>query len=188
MKLLIVDNYDSFTYNLVQMVEEAGCPNYHVKYHDLVDAEKAKVYDKILISPGPSLPSDYPILSKLFKLYGHQKSILGICLGMQAMNEFFGGSLYNLPKVVHGQEHKVQLLKKDQLFKNLPDQILVGLYHSWAVSEIDLPQCLEITSRSKSGTIMSLRHKQHDIRGLQFHPESIITKHGFQILKNWLYT
>ena len=186
MKLLIVDNYDSFTYNLVQMVEEAGCSNYNILFHDKIDHEKASCYDKILISPGPALPRDYPVLNKLFKNYGHQKSILGICLGLQAMNEYFGGQLYNLPEVVHGQEHQVRILKKDLMFKNLPQQISVGLYHSWAVSEIDLPECLEITSRSITGTIMSLSHKDFDIKGLQFHPESIITKHGFQIIKNWL--
>ncbi len=186
MKLLIVDNYDSFTYNLVQMIEEAGCVSYDVIYHDLIDIEEAKKYDKILISPGPALPKDYPVLNKLFKLYGKDKCFLGICLGMQAMNEYFGGQLYNLSEVVHGQEHQVKILKKESLFDKLPNQISVGLYHSWAVSEIDLPDCLEITSRSQSGTIMSLKHKDYDIKGLQFHPESIITKHGFQIIKNWL--
>ncbi len=186
MKLLIVDNYDSFTYNLAQMVEEAGCSNFDIVYHDLIDYEKVSRYDKLLISPGPALPSDYPIINKLFKIYGSQKSFLGICLGMQAMNDFFGGHLYNLAEVVHGQEHAVDILKKDQLFRDLPDQILVGLYHSWAVSEIDLPECLEITARSESGTVMALRHKDYDIKGLQFHPESIITQHGFRIIKNWL--
>lgn len=186
MKLLIVDNYDSFTYNLVQMIEEAGCLNYEVVFHDLIDIEKASAYDKILISPGPALPNDYPIINKLYKNYGSTKSFLGICLGMQAMNEFFGGQLYNMPEVVHGQEHRINILKKDQLFKSLPNQIAVGLYHSWAVSAIDLPECLEITAQSETGIIMALRHKQFDIKGLQFHPESIITKHGFQIIKNWL--
>lgn len=186
MKLLIVDNYDSFTYNLVQMVEEAGCLNYEVIYHDLINYEKVNRFDKILISPGPALPKNYPVLNKLFQLYGSEKSFLGICLGMQALNEYFGGELYNLEEVVHGQEHKINILKKDHIFKNLPDQISVGLYHSWAVSEIDLPECLEITSRSESGIIMSLRHKVYDIKGLQFHPESIITKHGFRIIKNWI--
>lgn len=186
MKLLIVDNNDSFTYNLVQMVEEAGCLNHEVIVHNLIDPEKISRFDKILISPGPSLPKDYPVLNKLFKRYGKQKSFLGICLGMQAMNEYFGGQLYNMSEVIHGQEHKVAILKNDLLFKGLPDQISVGLYHSWAVSEIDLPECLEVTSRSSKGIIMSLRHKEYDIKGLQFHPESIITKHGFQIIKNWI--
>jgi anthranilate synthase component II len=186
MKLLIIDNNDSFTYNLVQMVEELGCIDFEVIVHDQVDIEKVAKYNKILISPGPSLPRDYPILNKIFKTYGHEKSILGICLGMQALNEFYGGQLYNLQNVVHGQEHKVEILKMDSLYSNIPQQIPVGLYHSWAVSEIDLPDCLEVTSRSKSGIIMSLRHKHFDIKGLQYHPESIITTHGFQIMKNWL--
>ena len=186
MKLLIVDNNDSFTYNLVQMIEEAGCLNYDVIVHDLIDPERASCYDKILISPGPSLPKDYPILNNLFSMYGNQMSFLGICLGMQAMNEYFGGQLYNMSEVIHGQEYKVDILKDDLLFDGLPNRISVGLYHSWAVSEIDLPACLEITSRSSKGIIMSLRHKEYDIKGLQFHPESIITKHGFQIIKNWV--
>ena len=186
MKLLIIDNNDSFTYNLVQMVEESGCKDFEVIVHDQVDIEKVEKYNKILISPGPSLPNDYPILNKIFKAHGPEKSILGICLGMQAINEFYGGQLYNLQNVVHGQEHKVNILKQDQLFKSIPQQISVGLYHSWAVSEIDIPDCLEITSRSDAGIIMSLRHKQYDVKGLQFHPESIITTHGFQIIKNWL--
>jgi len=186
MKLLIVDNNDSFTYNLVQMVEEAGCDHYEVMLHDSIDPEKASRFDKILISPGPSLPKDYPVLNKLFRMYGSRKSFLGICLGMQAMNEYFGGQLYHMSEVIHGQERQVDILKNDLLFNGLPSQISVGLYHSWAVSEIDLPVCLEITSRSSKGIIMSLRHKEYDIKGLQFHPESIITKHGFQIIKNWI--
>jgi anthranilate synthase component 2 len=168
------------------MIEEAGCVNYEVIVHDLIDPEKVSRFDKILISPGPSLPKDYPILNKLFRMYESRKSFLGICLGMQAMNEYFGGQLYNMSEVIHGQEHQVAILKNDLLFNDLPNQISVGLYHSWAVSEIDLPPCLEITSRSSKGIIMSLRHKEYDIKGLQFHPESIITKHGFQIIKNWI--
>ncbi len=186
MKLLIIDNNDSFTYNLVQMVEESGCKNFEVLVHDQIKIEDVKKYDKILISPGPSLPKDYPILFQILKAYGSGKSILGICLGMQAINEFYGGQLYNLQEVVHGQEHQVEVLKEDILFDGIPKKIPVGLYHSWAVSEIDIPDILKITSQSKSGVIMSIRHKEYDVKGLQFHPESIITTHGFQIIKNWL--
>ena len=186
MKLLIVDNNDSFTYNLVQMFEEAGCKHMQVKAHNTIDIEEVESFDKILFSPGPSLPNDYPILQKILKTYGAQKSILGVCLGLQAINTFFGGHLFNLDEVVHGQEHHIKILYKDSIFENLPDQISVGLYHSWAISEMDIPDCLEITSRSESGIIMSVRHKSFDIKGLQFHPESIITKNGFQIIENWL--
>lgn len=186
MKLLIIDNYDSFTYNLVQMVEEAGCTNYSVELHDKIDIEHVAKFDKILISPGPSLPEDYPILHKVIQLYGEQKSILGICLGMQAINTSFGGLLYNLDEVIHGQEHLINILVRDPIFNKLPAQFPVGLYHSWAISNMELPDCLEITSRSQSGVVMSIRHKQYDIKGLQFHPESIITKNGFQIIRNWI--
>ncbi|MCP4552504.1 MAG: aminodeoxychorismate/anthranilate synthase component II [Bacteroidetes bacterium] len=186
MKVLIVDNNDSFTYNLVQIVEESGISNFQVKMHDAIEISEVEEYDKILISPGAALPKDYPIIGKILKSYASTKSILGVCLGLQAIVEYFGGGLMHLDCVVHGQKRTITILKKDVLFNGITDTTNVGLYHSWAASDIDFPPTLEITSRSEFGTIMSVRHKEFDVRGVQFHPESHITTHGFQILYNWL--
>lgn len=187
MKVLIVDNNDSFTYNLVQIIEECGINNFHVKMHNVIDINEVKKYDKILISPGPALPKDYPIIYKILKSYASTKSILGVCLGLQAIVEYFGGELMHLDRAVHGQKRAITILKKDILFKGIPKITKVGLYHSWAASDIDFPSSLEITSRSEFGTIMSIRHKEFDVRAVQFHPESHITKDGFKMLTNWLH-
>lgn len=186
MKLLIVDNNDSFTYNLVQIVEETGLTDFDVLLHDRLILDEVKKYDKIMLSPGPSLPDDFSVLKEILKHYGKNKSIFGICLGLQCIAEYFGGSLYNLEEVVHGQARKIRELSDKTLFRGLPEDFIAGLYHSWAVSEDKLPDCLDVTSRSEFGTIMSLRHKTLDIRGVQFHPESYITKSGPRIIRNWL--
>lgn len=186
MKLLLVDNNDSFTYNLVQLIEECKLTTIEVLSHDSIRLDSVEQYDKILISPGPSLPDDFPIIKQIISTYGSSKSILGICLGMQAIAEFFGGELLNLSKVVHGQERRIEISEKDILYKNLPASFQVGLYHSWTVKDEHFPNDLMITARSENGIIMSLRHKYYDLRGVQFHPESYITKHGREIICNWL--
>lgn len=186
MKLLIVDNNDSFTYNLVQLIAETGLAEINVIKHDTLVLEDVAAYDKILFSPGPSLPDDFPIMKKILASYAKNKSILGICMGMQAIAEFFGGTLYNLNEVIHGQKKQLKIVKEDSLFNNIPQNTEIGLYHSWAVLPKSIPNELEITALNKEGVIMALRHQAFDVKGLQFHPESIITQHGRLIIENWL--
>lgn len=186
MKLLLVDNNDSFTYNLVQLIEESELTSIDVISHHALQLETVSNYDKILISPGPSLPNDFPILKQIIKTYGSTKSILGVCLGMQAIAEFFGGELRNLKEVVHGQERRVDVLNEDILYQDMPSSFNVGLYHSWTVKDEMFPTDLMITARSENGIIMSIRHKEYDLRGVQFHPESYITKLGHLMICNWL--
>lgn len=187
MKVLIIDNYDSFTFNLAQLVEHCGVFDYNIVKSDHLDLNNANEYQKILISPGPGLPSDYPNLFGFLKIYSESKSILGVCLGHQAIAEFYGAGLVNLNKVYHGISKKVKIKDSDDyLFKNIPDGFEGGLYHSWAVSEENFPTDLTITSKANDRTIMSVSHKQHDVKGIQFHPESIMTKYGKQIIRNWI--
>ena len=186
-KLLIVDNYDSFTYNLVQLIEEnGGCESDIVK-NDEIDFNKVVLYNKILITPGPGIPAEAGEILRLIKLYSKAKSIFGICLGYQAIAEAFGGHLVQLPKVSHGISKKIKILdERDYLFRGLPETFEVGLYHSWAVSVEKLPSCLKITAKADDGTIMAITHKVFDVKGVQFHPESIMTAYGKKILSNWL--
>jgi anthranilate synthase component II len=187
MRVLIIDNYDSFTYNLVQVIEQCGVSDFNIMKTDALDLKQAGDYPKILISPGPGLPKNYPNLYHLLKLYSNSKSILGVCLGHQAIAAFFGAKLFNMNEVYHGVSKKVNILKEDDyLFKNIPDGFEGGLYHSWAVSEEDLPQELVVTSKAEDGIIMSLSHKTFDLKGIQFHPESIMTDYGTEIIRNWL--
>ncbi len=187
MRVLIVDNYDSFTYNLAQVVEQCGVPDLKIVKCDMLDLMEAGEYQKILISPGPGLPHDYPILSRILELYSSTKSILGVCLGHQAIAEFFGAKLINLDQVYHGVSKKINILNKaDYLFDNIPDGFDGGLYHSWAVSDEHFPDELEITSKAEDGTIMSLSHKTFDVKGVQFHPESIMTESGIRLIMNWI--
>lgn len=187
MKLLIIDNYDSFTYNLVQMIEQLGVQKYEVIPHDEVNVDEAGGFDKILISPGPGLPEDHPVLEKVIRQYAASKSILGICLGHQAIAKTFGGELYKQESLSHGITKKI-LVKdlSDYLFKDLPGELNVGLYHSWAVFETNFPKELKITAVSEDGVIMALSHKEYDVKGVQFHPESIMTPLGKSILGNWV--
>jgi len=185
--LLIIDNYDSFTYNLIQIVEEGGGYDWVIMKNDEIDFEAVNRFKKILISPGPGIPSEAGGLIKLIKQFAPDKSILGVCLGHQAIAEAFGGKLTKLADVVHGQKKKVIVHDKTEyLFKGLPEKFEVGLYHSWAVSLKQLPHCLQITASTSEGTIMALSHKQFDVKGIQFHPESIMTVHGKKIISNWL--
>ena len=184
--ILVVDNYDSFTYNLVHYLEALDC-QVTVLRNDEIELEEVKNYDKILLSPGPGLPSEAGLLNTIIKEYASSKSILGICLGQQAIGEVFGSTLKNLEKVYHGTATKAKILVDDEpLLKNIPTEFWVGRYHSWVVEKSNLGPDLEITSVDENGEIMSLRHKNFDVRGVQFHPESILTPYGKQILENWV--
>jgi len=184
-KILVIDNYDSFTYNLVHYLEDLGC-DVTVKRNDQLNLEDVKPYDKIVLSPGPGIPDEAGLLKSIIKEYAPTKSILGVCLGQQAIGEVFGGSLVNLDSVFHGVATKVNITVEDEiLFKGLNKIIEVGRYHSWVVHS-ELPDVLEATSFDENNQIMSLRHKTYDVKGVQFHPESVLTPDGKQILKNWL--
>jgi anthranilate synthase component 2 len=186
-KILVLDNYDSFTYNLVHLIEKLGCTQVDVYRNDRISLEDVAVYDKILLSPGPGIPKESGILPELVRIYSPVKSILGVCLGLQAIGEVFGGKLVNLPEVFHGVSMDVQVIKKeDILFRGLPETFKVGRYHSWAVSNEDFPSCLDITAIDGNGTIMALSHKVYDVRAVQFHPESVLTPDGEIIIRNWL--
>ena len=186
MKILVIDNYDSFTYNLVHYLEDFDC-EVTVFRNDEFDIDEINFFDKILLSPGPGIPNDAGLLKEVIKTYASTKSILGICLGQQAIGEVFGAQLINLEKVYHGVSSKIEILVSDEnLFDGLPHEIEVGRYHSWVVDKKDFPEVLEITATDKKGRIMSLRHKNFDVRGLQFHPESILTLNGKKILENWI--
>lgn len=193
MKILIFDNYDSFTYNLVHMVEKLINDKVDVYRNDKITLEKVNDYDKIILSPGPGLPSNSGLLLPLIKKYAATKSILGVCLGQQAIAESFGGSLVNLKNVYHGVATKINI-KKDRtvisndLFQSLPEQLEVGRYHSWIVNKEDFPKELEITAEDENGYIMALKHKTYDVQGVQFHPESVLTPEGEKMMKNWLST
>ncbi|RAR47437.1 anthranilate synthase component II [Flavobacterium lacus] len=184
-KIIIIDNYDSFTYNLVHYLEELNA-EVTVYRNDEFELDELEKFDKILLSPGPGIPEEAGLLLDVIKKYATTKSILGICLGQQAIGEVFGGSLINLEKVYHGVSSKVKLQKEDSLFKDLPTEFEVGRYHSWVINADDFPDDLEITSVDENGEIMSIRHKTLDVKGVQYHPESILTPHGKKILENWL--
>lgn len=195
MKILVFDNYDSFTYNLVHLVEKITHEKVDVFRNDELPLEKVDIYDKIILSPGPGIPSEAGLLLPLIKEYASKKSILGVCLGHQAIGEAFGGSLINLSTVYHGVATDIQLasndgkdndLVKSEIFKGLPDHIEVGRYHSWIISPDLFPEELEITARDENGYIMALQHKQYDVQGVQFHPESVLTPDGEKIMRNWL--
>ena len=191
MKILIFDNYDSFTYNLVHVVEKIIHEKVDVYRNDKIPLEKINEYDKIILSPGPGLPCESGLLLPLIKEYAPSKSILGVCLGQQAIGEVFGGKLTNLKEVYHGVATKITVKEKrthseNDVFKSLPDEIEVGRYHSWIVSKENFPDDLEITAEDDNGYIMALRHKNFDVQGVQFHPESVLTPMGETIMRNWL--
>jgi anthranilate synthase component 2 len=187
MKVLVFDNYDSFTYNLVQLIKEiATDAKVEVHRNDEISLEDVKAFDKILLSPGPGIPSESGLLLPLIKEYAATKSIFGVCLGQQAIGESFGGSLSNLSKVYHGIATPVHLTAPSILFDGLPNTFSVGRYHSWVVNEKDLPTDLIITSKDDDGYIMSLEHQTYDVKGVQYHPESVLTPEGAKIIANWL--
>jgi anthranilate synthase component II len=218
MKILVFDNYDSFTYNLVHLVEKILHQKVEVHRNDQIPLENVKAYDKIILSPGPGIPEEAGLLLPLIKEYAASKSILGVCLGHQAIGQAFGGKLVNLSTVYHGVATPIQLVKREtakvkretanaignknagtaneesnspltthhSLFDGLPDEFEVGRYHSWVVSEEGFPKELEITARDANNYIMALQHKKYDVQGVQFHPESVLTPRGEEILRNWL--
>ena len=191
MRILIFDNYDSFTYNLVHVVEKIIHEKVDVFRNDKISLEKIDEYDKIILSPGPGLPSESGLLIPLIKKYASSKSILGVCLGQQAIAESFGGKLINLKNVYHGVATEIIVNTKrtpseNDVFKSLPNEFEAGRYHSWIVSKENFPADLEITAEDEDGVIMALRHKKFDVQGVQFHPESVLTPLGEQIMRNWL--
>ncbi len=186
MKILVFDNYDSFTYNLVHIIKKLGYSNVEVYRNDRISLKEVERFDKIILSPGPGIPSESGILTELIKQYASSKSILGVCLGEQAIGEVFGGKLENLDKVHHGVATPVDIVTDDLLFEGVPSRIIAGRYHSWVVSRENFPSTLEITAQDEEGLIMALRHKLYDVRGVQFHPESVLTPFGEKIIKNWL--
>ena len=188
MKILVFDNYDSFTYNLVHLVEKVCDYQIDIIRNDKIDLKDINMYDKILLSPGPGLPNEAGILLDLIKIYASTKSILGVCLGLQAIGETFGGKLKNLDSVYHGIATPVQLLKEDSLFKDCPKEFKVGRYHSWVVDTKILPECLDVTATDSEGNIMAIKHKTYNVRGVQFHPESILSEYGEQIIRNWIFS
>ena len=184
-KVLVIDNYDSFTYNLVHYLEDLNC-DVTVVRNDKLNLEDVKLFDKIVLSPGPGIPDEAGLLKAIIKKYAPSKSILGVCLGQQAIGEVFGGRLINLDEVYHGVATDVSITVDDEsLFKGLGEKIEVGRYHSWVVDP-NLPDELEATSFDENGQVMSLRHKVYDVKGVQYHPESVLTPKGKEILKNWL--
>ena len=204
MRILVFDNYDSFTYNLVHLVERILHEKVDVYRNDQIPLEKVKEYDKIILSPGPGIPKEAGLLLSLIMEYASSKSILGVCLGHQAIGEAFGGKLINLSDVYHGVATPVRLVNRESsivngspnsqftthhsrnLFEGLPEEFEVGRYHSWIVSEENFPEELEVTARDENNFIMALQHKAYDVQGVQFHPESVLTPKGELILRNWL--
>jgi anthranilate synthase component 2 len=185
-KTLLLDNYDSFTYNLLHILKELGA-DVEVHRNNRISLEKVGSFDRILLSPGPGIPEEAGILLPLIKRYASTKSILGVCLGEQAIGEAFGAKLVNLTNVHHGICSDICLIAKDPLFKGVPLTFRAGRYHSWVVSKEDFPDCLEITAEDrKDGHIMALRHKEYNVSGIQFHPESILTPNGKTMISNWL--
>ncbi len=195
MKIAMIDNYDSFTYNLVHLVKELGA-EIDVFRNDQFILPDLEPYDKIMLSPGPGIPSEAGLLMDVIRTYAGQKPILGICLGEQAIGEAFGGTLVNLPEVFHGVQTPAHIVdvatagrdhrEPDYIFRGLHKDILVGRYHSWVVDADTMPDCLEATALSDEGQVMALRHREYDIRGVQFHPESVLTPDGKKMIQNWL--
>jgi len=186
LRILLIDNYDSFTYNLVHLLEELNS-EVVVRFNDEIKLEEVNDFEKILLSPGPGLPKDAGLMNEIILKYAPTKSIFGVCLGMQAIGEVFGGHLENLNQVYHGISSEIELKVEDEYtFRNFPEKFKVGRYHSWIVKN-PVPKDLEITSTDKFGNIMSLRHRKFDVRGVQFHPESFLTANGSELMRNWIF-
>ncbi len=187
MKILVIDNYDSFTYNLVQYIERIVKTPVDVRRNDQINLQEVDEYDKILVSPGPGIPEEAGISVELIRKYGATKSILGVCLGHQAIAEAYGGSIVNLKRVCHGVMGKMKLrVTGDYLFEGIPAEFDAGRYHSWVVERHTLPGELEITVENDEGYVMALRHREYDVIGVQFHPESVLTEYGGKMMMNWI--
>lgn len=185
MKIVIIDNYDSFTYNLSHLLKELGA-EVDVVRNDKFELKDLEQYDKIVLSPGPGIPSEAGLLLDVIRTYAGRKPILGVCLGHQAIGEVFGASLENLKEVYHGVQTEGTQLGNDYIFEGLPERVMMGRYHSWVVAKDSVPECLEVTALSDDGEIMAMRHRQYDIHGIQFHPESVLTPEGKTIVGNFL--
>jgi anthranilate synthase component 2 len=187
MKIIVIDNYDSFTFNLVQMIEKISGSKADVVRNDRVTQGMIDRYDSIVLSPGPGIPSEAGDLLKIIEDYAGKKEIFGVCLGMQAIGEVFGATLENLESVFHGVATDILVSEPvDYIFRDMPTKFKGGRYHSWVVSANDIPGCLSVTSSDEEGRIMSLSHKEMNVRGVQFHPESVLTPFGMKILSNWI--
>ncbi len=186
MKIVIIDNYDSFTYNLSHLVKELGAEVTVVR-NDQFELADLEQYSKIILSPGPGIPSEAGLLLDVIRTYAGKKPILGVCLGHQAIGEVFGAKLENLSDVFHGVATPCHIVADDPIFSGIPRDITIGRYHSWVVSREDLPDCLEVTAESDEGQIMALRHRELNVRGIQFHPESVLTPDGKKMLQNWMF-
>ena len=185
MKIVIIDNYDSFTYNLSHLLKELGA-EVDVVRNDKFELKDLEQYDKIVLSPGPGIPSEAGLLLDVIRTYAGRKPILGVCRGHQAIGEVFGASLENLKEVYHGVQTEGTQLGNDYIFEGLPERVMMGRYHSWVVAKDSVPECLEVTAMSDDGEIMAMRHRQYDIHGIQFHPESVLTPEGKTIVGNFL--
>lgn len=187
MNILVIDNYDSFTYNLVHLVETLTGERPDVTRNDALDMNKVNEYDALILSPGPGIPDEAGALKEAIRIYSPKKKILGVCLGHQAIGEVFGGKLKNLSRVYHGVETGIRILKpKHAMFKHIPADMKIGRYHSWVIDNTALPAELEVLAVDDHNEIMAIRHKQHDVWGVQFHPESVMTPFGKQLVENWM--
>ncbi|WP_312746526.1 anthranilate synthase component II [Sphingobacterium multivorum] len=185
-KIVVIDNYDSFTYNLVHLLQELD-QEYVVWRNDKFKLEDIDAFDKILLSPGPGIPEEAGLLLDVIRTYAPHKSILGICLGQQAIAEVFGGTLFNMEKPLHGVATNITVVdESEKLFRNFPKDSKIGRYHSWAVNKDTLPASLKVTAIDENGIIMALTHTEYDVRGMQFHPESVLTTNGKKLIENWL--
>jgi anthranilate synthase component 2 len=184
--ILVIDNYDSFTYNLVHYLEKYANAPIHVFRNDKITLSEINLYQHIVLSPGPGLPKDAGILCNAIKEFASTKNILGICLGHQAIAEVFGAELYNLPEVYHGVAHKIKIIKHSNISESIPDNFYAGRYHSWAVKKDNLPNCFDILMQDENDVIMAIKHKIYNVYGIQFHPESVLTEYGVKLIENWL--
>ncbi len=186
-KVVVIDNYDSFTYNLVHALNQITGTRVDVFRNDKLDIDDLAVYSHIVLSPGPGIPDEAGLLKDIIRVYAPAKRMLGVCLGHQAIAEVFGGSLINISKVFHGVSTRIRVLdKEDYLYRNIPVEFDGGRYHSWIVSKKDLPDSLSITAEARDGEIMGMKHNEYDVRGVQYHPESVLTREGMAILTNWI--
>jgi len=186
MKIVVIDNYDSFTYNLIHYLKELTSEQIDVFRNDEISVEELAQYDKILLSPGPGIPSEAGIMPEVIKTFGSTKCILGVCLGHQAIVEAFGGQIYNMKDVYHGVESKLEIVAHDELYSGFSNTFLAGRYHSWNAVKENLPDCFTITSIDELGEVMSIKHNTYNVRGVQYHPESVLTPEGKKLIENWI--